>query len=93
VLYARSGCCLCDEARAVLERVGAHTPFSLTERDIDDDERLLARYLERIPVVEIDGAPAFELFVDEAELARRLAPGAACPGEAGAARSGGAGAA
>jgi hypothetical protein len=32
----------------------------------------LQRYLERIPVVTIDGVEAFELFVDEAEFARRL---------------------
>ena len=29
-------------------------------------------YLERIPVVAIDGVEAFELFVDEAELAPAL---------------------
>ena len=29
-------------------------------------------YLERIPVVAIDGVEVFELFVDESELERRL---------------------
>ncbi len=72
VLYGRAGCCLCDEARATLERVRSSAPFALRELDIDADERLLRAYLERIPVVEIDGAEAFELFVDEAELRRRL---------------------
>jgi Glutaredoxin-like domain (DUF836) len=71
-LFGREGCCLCDEAREVLLRVRARHPFSLTERDIDEDEQLLRAYLERIPVVTIDGVEAFELFVDEAELARRL---------------------
>jgi glutaredoxin len=72
VLYTRPGCHLCDDARAVLERVRAATPFELVERDIDADDRLLRAYLERIPVVEIDGREAFELFVDEAELRRML---------------------
>jgi glutaredoxin len=72
VLYSRDGCCLCDDARAVLERVRAQRPFALTERDIDADERLLRAYLERIPVVTIDGVEAFELFVDESELRARL---------------------
>jgi glutaredoxin len=72
VLYGRDGCCLCDDARAVLERVRAERPFALAEVDIEQDERLLRAYLERIPVVTIDGAEAFELFVDEAELRRRL---------------------
>lgn len=72
VLYGRAGCCLCDEARAVIERVRAEVPFALHERDIEADERLLRCYLERIPVVEIDGAEAFELFVDERDLRSRL---------------------
>ena len=72
VLYGRDGCCLCDDARAVLDRVRTRHPFILRERDIEEDEALLRVYLERIPVVTIDGAEAFELFVDEAELERRL---------------------
>jgi glutaredoxin len=72
VLYSRPDCHLCDDARAVLERVRADAPFELVERDIDTDDRLLRAYLERIPVVEIDGREAFELFVDEAELRRML---------------------
>jgi glutaredoxin len=76
VLYGREGCCLCDDARVILERVRADHPFDFAERDIDDDERLLTAYLERIPVVTIDGLEAFELFVDEAELRRHLDPDA-----------------
>ena len=72
LLYAREGCCLCDDARAILERVRNERPFALEERDIDSDDGLLRAYLERIPVVTIDGVEAFELFVDESELARRL---------------------
>jgi glutaredoxin len=72
VLYAREGCCLCDDARVILERVRHQRPFALEERDIDSDDALLRAYLERIPVVTIDGVEAFELFVDESELERRL---------------------
>jgi hypothetical protein len=72
VLYGRDGCCLCDDARAILERVRTRRDFTLVERDIDTDETLLRAYLERIPVVAIDGVEVFELFVDEAELERRL---------------------
>lgn len=73
VLYGRPGCCLCDEAREVLERVQARHSFRLQERDIEADEVLLRAYLERIPVVTIDGEEAFELFVEEAELVRLIA--------------------
>jgi hypothetical protein len=68
VLFGRSGCCLCDDAREVLERVRDRVPFALSERDIEADEELHRAYLERIPVVTIDGAEAFELFVDEQQF-------------------------
>jgi hypothetical protein len=64
-LYGRPGCCLCDDAREVIERVRRRLPFELLERNIEGDEELLRRYLERIPVVAIDGRDAFELFLDE----------------------------
>jgi glutaredoxin len=70
VLYGRPGCCLCDDAREVLLQVQAEHEFELVERDIEVDESLLRAYLERIPVVTIDGVEAFELFVDQAELSR-----------------------
>jgi glutaredoxin len=68
VLYGRPGCHLCDDARAVLERVGE--PFA--EIDIERDDALLAAYLERIPVVALDGEELFDFFVDEAVLRERL---------------------
>ncbi len=73
VLYTRPGCCLCDEAREVLLRVRTRVPFTLEERDIESDEELLRAYLERIPVVTIDGTEVFELSVDERELEQALA--------------------
>jgi glutaredoxin len=72
ILYTRPGCCLCDDARKVLVRVGKEAGFALEERDIEADDDAFRAYLERIPVVTIDGVEAFELFVDEAELRRRL---------------------
>lgn len=71
-LYGRAGCCLCDEAREILLSVRATRPFVLEEQDIDLDDSLLREYLERIPVVTIDGVEAFALFVDQVELEQRL---------------------
>ena len=71
-LYGRPGCHLCDEARDALERVRAELPFELLEVDIERDDELFKRYLERIPVVALDGEELFELFVDEEALARTL---------------------
>jgi hypothetical protein len=71
-MFSRPGCCLCDEAREVLLRVRDRQPFAFEERDIDEDEALQRSYLERIPVVTIDGREVFELFIDEHEFERRL---------------------
>ena len=77
VLYGREGCCLCDDAREMLLRIRQRQPFELSfdlsERDIESDDALLRDYLERIPVIEIDGVEEFELVIDESELASRLA--------------------
>ena len=67
-LYGRPGCHLCDDAREILLRVGA--PF--TDVDIEGDDALHARLLERIPVVTLDGEELFEHFVDEWILRARL---------------------
>jgi Glutaredoxin-like domain (DUF836) len=72
VLYGREGCCLCDDARQMLLRIRERQPFELSERDIESDDALLANFLERIPVIEIDGVEEFELLIDEIELERRL---------------------
>ena len=61
-LYTRPGCHLCDEAReAILGLRGVVPPFELGELNIDEDDGLLARYLERIPVVLVDGEVVCEL--------------------------------
>ena len=72
VLYSRDGCCLCDDAREILVRARERHDFELDERDIDGDDELLRAYLERIPVVTIDGEEAFELCVNADELDRLL---------------------
>ena len=71
-LYSRPGCHLCDEAREALERVRRRRRSSLDEVDIERDDALHARYLERIPVVALDGEELFDYFVDEAALLRRI---------------------
>jgi glutaredoxin len=73
VLYSRSGCHLCDEARAVLEAERARTAFELVEIDIETDDELVKEYGIRIPVVAIDGVERFEIAVDPGELARLVA--------------------
>ncbi len=71
-LLGRPGCHLCADARAVLERLQGELGFDLDERDIEADDALLRRYLERIPVVAVDGRELSEFFVDEPALRAAL---------------------
>ena len=73
IFYTRPGCSLCEKALAVVERVRERRPFALTTLDIERSEDLLREYLERIPVVTIDGVEAFQFFVDETEFEQRVA--------------------
>jgi glutaredoxin len=72
-LYSRPDCHLCDEARnAITSLRGELPPFELREVNVDENEALHARYLERIPVVEVDGELVSELVLDRDKLLARL---------------------
>jgi len=73
VVYSRPDCHLCQQAVeeiAVLRSEGYR--FELREVDIEGEEALLRRMLERIPVVEVDGEVVSELILDRAVLRARL---------------------
>lgn len=67
-IYSKPNCCLCDEAKAVLERVRERIPFELVEEDIRAHPDTFAAYRYDIPVVIIDGQQAFKLRLEEAEV-------------------------
>jgi glutaredoxin len=79
-LYTKPDCSLCDEAHAALERVRARVPFDLELVDISNDFDLAERYGERIPVVLVDGAEAYEYVVDERALEQSLGTTAGATG-------------
>jgi glutaredoxin len=72
-LYTRTQCHLCDEAKALIDRVRADTPFELEVIDVDGDPALAARYGEEVPVVLVDGRKHAKYRIDPAALRRRLA--------------------
>ncbi len=72
-LLSRPGCHLCDEARAVIERVAADLGVRWTERDITQSQDDLREYGEMIPVTLIDGVQHDFWRVDERRLRRALA--------------------
>ena len=73
VVYSRPGCHLCEEA--IEQIIALHQEgyrFNLHEVDIESNDLLLRRHLERIPVVEVDGIEVSELVLDRAALEARL---------------------
>jgi glutaredoxin len=71
-LIGKPGCHLCDDARAVIERVAADTEIGWTEVSILDDEQLAQEYGEQIPVLLIDGQQHTFWRVDEQRLRAAL---------------------
>jgi hypothetical protein len=72
VLFSRRRCHLCDEARAVIEAERARVPFPFSEVFIDGNDSLETAFGVRVPVVQIDGEEAFELFVEPGRLREML---------------------
>ena len=87
-LYEKQHCSLCDAAREVVEDVqdDLHGRLELVlERvDIRADPVLFERFRYDVPVLAIDGRPAFRHRVDPARLAARLVSGTPAPLEPGA---------
>ena len=70
--YTRTGCHLCEEARAVLERVCAELGEDYDEIDIDSDPALAGRFGDEVPVTFVDGRQHDFWRVDPARLRAAL---------------------
>ena len=71
-LYSRPGCHLCDDMKAVVQRVGQEMPIAIEIVDISTDPELDAQYGLEIPVLLVNGKKAAKYRVSEAELIRIL---------------------
>ncbi|MCP3103351.1 glutaredoxin family protein [Myxococcus sp. K15C18031901] len=71
-IYSKPKCSLCDKAADVVEAVRARIPFELRIISILEDPALFERWRYDIPVIAIDGEPAFKFRVTEEELEARL---------------------
>jgi len=72
-LYTRAGCCLCDDAKQVIERARRRAAFDYQELDIDGDPELRRLYNDEVPVIAINGVKAFKYKVDLKEFLKKLA--------------------
>jgi len=71
-LYTRHGCCLCDDAKAVLAAARNKAAFSYEEIDIDSDPELVRLYNDEVPVIAIGGVTAFRYRLDMKEFLSKL---------------------
>ncbi len=71
-ILTKKDCCLCDDMKAIVERVLPDYPVVLTLRDIESDPVLFASYNERIPVVRINGEESFVYKAHETTLRKKL---------------------
>ena len=74
-LYSRPGCHLCDDMKAIAQRVAlaSATPVRIDEIDISMDPDLEALYGLEIPVLLIDGKKAAKYRTSEKDVARMIA--------------------
>jgi glutaredoxin len=72
-LLSKPGCHLCDDARAVVERVASDLGVAWEEVDISSDPQLLAKWWDQIPVTLVDGVQHDYWRVDEQRLRSALA--------------------
>ncbi len=71
-IYSRPGCQLCNEMKAVVERVARMVPLTLEEIDVSADAELEKRYGLEVPVLMIEGRKAAKYRVTDTELMRML---------------------
>jgi glutaredoxin len=71
-LYARPGCHLCEDVRALLDELAPEGGFTLREINIENDGALFERYRFEIPVVLIDGSEIARGRIDERALIAAL---------------------
>ncbi|MGK2954958.1 MAG: glutaredoxin family protein [Solirubrobacterales bacterium] len=72
-VYSRPDCHLCQEAMNSLSGLRAEFPeLEIDEIDIEGDDHLFRRYLERIPVVLIGDEIVSELIFDPETVRVRL---------------------
>ena len=71
-LYSRSYCHLCEDMFAALEQLRGEFSFELAVVDVDAEPAALARYDERVPVLEADGQELCHYFLDDAKVREYL---------------------
>ncbi len=87
-IYSRPGCHLCDEMKALVDRIARTVPLTIAVVDISADAELEARYGVEVPVLVIDGVKAAKYRIEERELRKVLLARSAPDPSSGSGKSG-----
>jgi glutaredoxin len=71
-ILTKQDCCLCDDAKDIVQRVLPDYPAQLVMTDIESDPKLFEEYKEKIPVVRINGVESFIYKAHETTLRHKL---------------------
>lgn len=74
-VYGAEDCCLCDDAKVLLDPLCSELSLPVDYIDITGDPALEAAHRTELPVGYLDGRKVFKYHVDEALLRRRVAGG------------------
>jgi hypothetical protein len=81
-VYTAHGCCLCDDARVVLDGLAPELGLHVDWIHIDGDAELEAAWREQVPAGVLEGRKVFKYHVDPDLLRRRTAEIARRSGDA-----------
>lgn len=73
IVYTAPECCLCDDAKAVLDELAPRIGLDVSWVDISGDAELEAAWRTQIPAGVLDGRKVFKYHVDVQLLERRVA--------------------
>ena len=71
-ILTKNDCCLCEDAKKIIEKVLPDFPASLKITNIELDPDLFEIYKERIPVVRLNDEDSFVYKVHEITLRKKL---------------------
>jgi glutaredoxin len=71
-ILTKEDCCLCDDAKIIIDRVLQDYDARLIVTDIESDNDLFEQYKEKIPVLKINGEEHFVFKVHPITLRKKL---------------------
>jgi glutaredoxin len=71
-ILTKTDCCLCDDAKIIIDRVLQDYDARLIVTDIESDNDLFEQYKEKIPVLKINGEEHFVFKVHPITLRKKL---------------------